>query len=421
MSARESGSKPKAWSTGRVLTEEQRRRKREVNRLSQRRRKIQNTQRVEHLENQLTHLLETSVFPSPASTAAEYPCEGPIEDVEPVQRALLPDSSSYETELLSASPQAPYSFQPSIPISCMQFIPPYFQMKMHESYIASCLRLTLPHAPPVAAAFSKSRSSIRSEIITTFCQQLNVSIATLPNTIICSNDAQNQNLLLRAVLFGWNVTETLSRVCPLWTIMQHVDASLFRETPVIERLVLLRHIHLMMLYKTGALGTRQLPIWYRYRPAQILYDHHPSIDYLGWPGLRERLVLSGSLRMTDHFWAIFGSSFRFEWPHTITACYETDAATGIIRYSPLFDADSLNINLCRMTAHFFESFPEMADDIQTATSEPLQIFGLDEHEAIETLGLNLDRDSVVEESHMLPPDFTTFDTDAMNSFMVAPS
>ncbi|KAL2068644.1 hypothetical protein VTL71DRAFT_14981 [Oculimacula yallundae] len=421
MSCREPGSKGKAWSTGRVLTEEQRRRKREVNRLSQRRRKSKIAQRVEHLESQLTQLLETSAAPSPTSTTTDLTGDGPVEETEAVSQETFSDLSSYGSELLPASPQTPHNFEPSSPLSRMQYLPPFYQMKMHENYIASCLRLALPLAPPVAAAFSKSRTSIRTEIITTFCQQLNTSIATLPSTIICSNDAQNQNLLIKAVLFGWNVTETLPRLCPLWTILQHVDASLFKETPAIERLVLLRHIHMMMLYKTGALGMRQLPMWYRYRPAQVLYDHHPSIDYLGWPGLRERLVLSGSLRMTDHFWAIFGSCFRFEWPYTITACYETDAVTGMMRYSPLFDTESLNINLCRMTAQFFESFPEMADDIQTATTAPLQIFGLDEHEAIENLAFDSVRGSVMEESHMVSPDGTTFNTDGLNSFLVTPT
>ncbi|KAH7409031.1 hypothetical protein BKA64DRAFT_386033 [Cadophora sp. MPI-SDFR-AT-0126] len=421
MSCRDPGIKPKPWSTGRVLTEEQRRRKREVNRLSQRRRKNKIALRVELLETQLSNLLDSSASTSPTNTTLESACHEPPSKFKQVLPEPVPTSSCYQQNLIPVPPRTSETFQPSSPISRMQYLPQYYHMKMHDNYIDSCLRLTLPITPPVAAAFAKSRTSARSEIITTFCQHLNKSIAALPNTIICSNDLQNQNMLIRAVLYGWNVTETLPRLCPLWAILQHVDTSLFKETPAIERFVLLRHIHMMMLYKTGALGTRQLPLWYRYRPAQLLYEHHPSIDYLGWPGLRERLVLSSALRMTDQFWAIFGSCFRFEWPYTINACYETDAATGMLRYSPLFDVESLNIDSCRMTSQFFEAFPAMADDIRIASSDPLQIFGLDENDGVDNMDFGGISGPVGEDTHLVSPSCSTFDNDAMHAFVVAPT
>ncbi|KAK0109541.1 hypothetical protein ONS95_002229 [Cadophora gregata] len=420
MSCREPSSKPKPWSTGRILTEEQRRRKREVNRLSQRRRKNKIAQRVEHLETQLSNLLDSSASPSPTNTVFEIMSTAPTLKAEQVLRNSVP-SVSCRQQSPPPRHQISGSLHPPSPLSRIQQLPPYYQMKIHDNYIDSCLHLTLPVTPPVAAAFAKSRTSARSEIITTFCQHLNKSIAALPNTIICSNDLQNQNMLVRAVLYGWSVTETLPRLCPLWTILQHVDTSLFRETPAIERFVLLRHIHMMMLYKTGALGPKQLPLWYRYRPAQLLYEHHPSIDYLGWPGLRERLVLSSALRMTDQFWAIFGSCFRFEWPYTINACYETDAATGMLRYSPLFDVESLNIDSCRMTSQFFDAFPEMADDIRTASSEPLQIFGIDDHESVDNMGFGGICGRVSEQTQLVSPNCSTFGADAMSPFVVGPT
>lgn len=144
-----------------------------------------------------------------------------------------------------------------------------------------------------------------------------------------------------------------------------------------------------------------------------------SYLFFARPGLRERLVLSGSLRMTDQFWAMFGSCFSFEWPYAITTCYETDATTGMLRYSPLFDVESLNIDSCRMTSKFFEAFPEMADDIRTATSEPLQIFGLDEHEAVENLAFDNIAGSVIEESQFVSPNGATFDSGDINPFIVA--
>ena len=218
-----------------------------MNRLSQRRRKNKIAQRVEHLETQLSNLLDSSASTSPTNPAFQSICDEPNPKVEQVLTEPASDSSGCQQNLLPASPRTSDAFHPLSPLSRMQYLPPYYHMKMHDNYIDSCLRLTLPITPPVAATFAKLRTSARSEIITTFCQHLNKSIAALPNTIICSNDLQNQNMLIRAVLYGWSVTETLPRLCPLWKILQHVDMSLFKETPAIERFVLLRHIHMMML------------------------------------------------------------------------------------------------------------------------------------------------------------------------------
>ena len=118
---------------------------------------------------------------------------------------------------------------------------------------------------------------------------------------------------------------------------------------------------------------------------------------------------------------MFGSCFRFEWPYTINACYETDAATGMLRYSPLFDVESLNIDSCRMTSQFFEAFPEMADDIRTASSEPLQIFGLDEHDSVDNMGFNGIGGPVGENTQLLSPNCSTFDSGSMNAFVVPPT
>lgn len=66
---------------------------------------------------------------------------------------------------------------------------------------------------------------------------------------ICMDDLQNQNMLIVAVTKGWEAVRVLNIQCPLWRAVEYVDACLFRETGTVERLALLRNVHLMVLVR----------------------------------------------------------------------------------------------------------------------------------------------------------------------------
>lgn len=53
----------------------------------------------------------------------------------------------------------------------------------------------------------------------------------------------------------------------------------------------------------------------------------------------------------------------------------------MLRFSPLFQVESFRIDNCRLTQEFFNAYPGMADDIMVAEEEPVQIFGIDDHNA----------------------------------------
>lgn len=81
------------------------------------------------------------------------------------------------------------------------------------------------------------------------------------------------------------------------------------------------------------------------------------------PGLRERLVLTGSQILTDDFFSNFASNFRFDWMHKMSDIYDVDAITGLHSLSSLFKESLRDIRNWTMDQKFFEAFPEVYYDL----------------------------------------------------------
>jgi hypothetical protein len=85
------------------------------------------------------------------------------------------------------------------------------------------------------------------------------------------------------------------------------------------------------------------------------------------PGLRERLVLTGSQILTDEFFGNFAASFRFIWPHGLSDVYHIDAITGLHSLSSLFKESHRDIRNWTMDQRFFDAFPEVYYDLTLST------------------------------------------------------
>jgi len=242
-----SASSPqKPWSSGRVLTEEQRRRKREANRISQKRRKDQLAQRVESLEAQFLNLMGT--IPQPHSQDAHrhgsispgFEEEGEVE-IEPRVKSI--DSrrdgvSSYLPPITLLQPTYSHDYGSSVGSE-------HSDLEYYQRFLTSGSYVIPPAVLPVATTLSRTFNS--SSAVSDFCYNLNVALFSMPTRNICIDDAENQNILIHAVLEGWQVIGESGKHCPLWTILQCVDLSISGASERIERLVLLRTVHIMLL------------------------------------------------------------------------------------------------------------------------------------------------------------------------------
>jgi hypothetical protein len=228
------------WSSGRVLTEEQRRRKREANRISQKRRKDQLAQRVESLEASFLNLMGTIPLPHSQNSQVHgnASCEqaGEVE----IEHAYNPNDG--------VSPGLPSitQLQPAFPpVYGSSVRSQHSDLQYYQEFLASGSYGIPPAVLPVATTLSRTSNS--SSAVSDFCYNLNIALFSMPTRRICTDDVENQNMLIHAVLEGWQIIGESGKHCPLWTILQCVDLSISGAAERIERLVLLRTVHIMLL------------------------------------------------------------------------------------------------------------------------------------------------------------------------------
>ena len=89
------------------------------------------------------------------------------------------------------------------------------------------------------------------------------------------------------------------------------------------------------------------------------------IDFLVWPGLRERLVFEyEKYTLNGDFSYCFVEYFHFNWPFPDEQTADIDQQTGlIIGLSKTFKEYVFDLKNWTMLPGFFTSFPEMRADI----------------------------------------------------------
>lgn len=67
----------------------------------------------------------------------------------------------------------------------------------------------------------------------------------VPDSSICVDDVKNQDMLLRAVIYGWDTVPVTE--CPLWGLLRVYDDHILHFAGQVNRLAYLRQIHCVML------------------------------------------------------------------------------------------------------------------------------------------------------------------------------
>lgn len=109
----------------------------------------------------------------------------------------------------------------------------------------------------------------------------------------------------------------------------------------------------------------KVPPWFLPRPAQDRIAHPLVIDFLVWPGLRERLVFEyEKYNVSGEFSYCFVEYFHFNWPYHDQQVAQYDPQTGIIcGLSKIFKEYVFDLKNWTMLPGFFLQFPEMRADI----------------------------------------------------------
>ncbi|KAH8422474.1 DUF3425 domain-containing protein [Aspergillus melleus] len=106
----------------------------------------------------------------------------------------------------------------------------------------------------------------------------------------------------------------------------------------------------------------------RQRPSQIRIIHKPLIDFIVWPGLRERLVLFPHQHCSAKFWNLFWHCFRFDWPYTLEDACLQHSQSGLYQFSGTFTHHFFDLQRWRMTSSFVEEFPDLEPDVNVVPS-----------------------------------------------------
>lgn len=157
---------------------------------------------------------------------------------------------------------------------------------------------------------------------------------------------------------------------PLWLALRQVDERVFGDwTSKAQKIAMMFVCHRMLLYKCNPCKEtlERVPMWFRPRPSQECIQHPAVIDFLIWPGLRDRLVFSHKrYTATGDFSAAFCKYLHFHWPFSdedILLFDEGDKAWGISR---LFEQYAFELRNWTMDEAFFEKYPEMKHDIPSS-------------------------------------------------------
>lgn len=184
----------------------------------------------------------------------------------------------------------------------------------------------------------------------------------------------DEGLLARAILFGWESIGPAAQI-PILYALQCVDQRVFGKwTSRPQRLALMYICGCAMRWRANPTeeNKEKVPPWFLPRPAQEKIQHPLVIDFLVWPGLRERLTFEYEKYNTadGDFSFCFVEYFHFYWPLADEAAAQYDQNGLICGLSKVFKEFAFELKNFTMLPGFFARFPEMRADIDMWVGPP---------------------------------------------------
>ncbi|OCT54625.1 hypothetical protein CLCR_02874 [Cladophialophora carrionii] len=193
------------------------------------------------------------------------------------------------------------------------------------------------------------------------------------------DDANDGDIPVSAVLYGWDAVNARRPLDAGWKVLRQFDQNIFVSCGIAERLAALRIMRLMCHHINTGERRPELPAFMLKRPCQEHIKHHPMIDYLVWPGLRERLIFSQAqfAADADRYAELFRTNIRFLWPFEPEDIYFRDPSTGRYSFSEQFVGRVEDLSCWTMDNDYFVALPELLGDIPRFSPSPS--YGLSHH------------------------------------------
>lgn len=193
--------------------------------------------------------------------------------------------------------------------------------------------------------------------------------------IMPEEDLASEDILIRAVLQGWDTVASQMELPTSWKIMRRLDEAIFCKAGGKERLAMLKTLHLMLQYHRDPTAERRsrIPPWYLQRPSQASKPHAYAINYFVWPGLRERFVYEQHKYCSNLFATMFQTCLQILWPYDFRDCFAQRWDTGQYDLSAAFRETINDITKWTMRPEMFQHFPELRCDIPSSYNTPLPV------------------------------------------------
>ncbi|KAL4795419.1 hypothetical protein BDV19DRAFT_170174 [Aspergillus venezuelensis] len=113
----------------------------------------------------------------------------------------------------------------------------------------------------------------------------------------------------------------------------------------------------------------RLPDYLTPRPSQLLTPHPAWIDYLPWPRMRDRLVMSYHEYPFDNWFIPFTGTLSINWPYEATDCLLSTGETDELIINPVFERHFADVNNWTLGQAFADAFPQLVETTKIKPAE----------------------------------------------------
>ncbi|OJD14485.1 hypothetical protein AJ78_05169 [Emergomyces pasteurianus Ep9510] len=208
------------------------------------------------------------------------------------------------------------------------------------------------------------------------CVALQSPTAATSPTMIAPDLVRDTDLIVRAVLHGWDVIAGDHCLDMSWQTLKQTDQQLltiYHNRPA-ERLAILYVMRLQLHHILTGEYLPGTPNFLRARPSQKFINHPPHAAYYVWPGFREHLLVWPDRYSSDNLLQHLRSNFRFLWPYESQDLYVWDSFSGTYSFSADFSQRVEDIRCWTVQTNFFTLYPELRSEIPVFNERPSFIF-----------------------------------------------
>ncbi|KAH8807243.1 hypothetical protein F5884DRAFT_788818 [Xylogone sp. PMI_703] len=174
-----------------------------------------------------------------------------------------------------------------------------------------------------------------------------------------------------AIMEGWDILDEDERSHPVWEGLRWVDERVFGSwQSKAQRVAIMLIKQRLMTYLSNPTkaNLERVPSFLRPRPSQEHIAHPLIIEFLIWPGLRERLVFHHQRYSDGAFSRAYSLYLRFHWPFPDSYILVNYPDCNCYRISELFERYACDVRNWAMAEEFFEDMAEMRLDIPSVQS-----------------------------------------------------